>query len=178
VTLDPSAHGGVEKPLGLGVSAKDSQQQPEASSSSAPKNAAASVPTGFGRIIRDAAGNIVGVEMNEEETAEEQPQPIDLEQDLDSRVDQSVREKWATDFSRSTAPSMGPKNESLVHSEFLYVNSTFAFMYIGTPLYFFNGCCLGVLSQGPLAPLKANNYCVVHFAFCSTRRVLRATILS
>lgn len=65
--------------------------------------------------------------MNEEETEEERPQPIDLEQDLDSRVDQSVREKWATDFSRSTAPNMGPKNESLVHSEFLCVNSTFTF---------------------------------------------------
>ncbi|KAF9483840.1 hypothetical protein BDN70DRAFT_873222 [Pholiota conissans] len=114
VTLDPSAHGGVEKQLGVGSSTQSSQrQQPDASSSSSAQKPTANVSTGFGRIIRDAEGKVIGVEMDEEE--ETQPISMDLEEDLDSRVDPSVREKWSKDFSRSTAPSMGPVNESLVH---------------------------------------------------------------
>ncbi|KAF8969908.1 ribosome biogenesis protein Nop16 [Flammula alnicola] len=115
VTLDPSAHGGVEKPLRAMSAIQVSHEQEAAPSSSTPNNASPSVPSGFGRILRDAAGNILGFEMNEEQTPEEQPETADMEEDLESRMDQDVREKWATDFSRSTASQLGPINESLVH---------------------------------------------------------------
>jgi len=116
VTLDPSAHGGVEKLLGLETGGQASQQQQAAaSSSSAPSNAVVNVPSEFGRIIRDAAGNILGVEMNEEETEELQPEEMDMEQDLESRMDHKIREQWTTDFSKSTAAAMGPVNEVVIH---------------------------------------------------------------
>lgn len=119
VTLDPSAHGGVEKPLGLESGGQASQhQQAAASSSSAPCNAVADVPSGFGRIVRDAVGNILGVEMNEDETEGPQPQEMDMEEELESRMDQKVRKQWATDFSRSTAAAKGAVNEGVIHREF------------------------------------------------------------
>lgn len=126
VTLDPSAHGGVEKPLGLETASRASQQQQTAaSSSSAPSKVVADVPSGFGRIVRDAAGNIMGVEMNEDDTQEPQPQEMDMEEDLESRMDQKVREQWATDFSRSTAAAMGPVNEGVIHRESVPLVSVF-----------------------------------------------------
>ncbi|KJA18578.1 hypothetical protein HYPSUDRAFT_45121, partial [Hypholoma sublateritium FD-334 SS-4] len=120
VTLDPSAHGGVEKPLGLEAGGQASQQQASqqqaaTSSSSMPCNAVANVPSGFGRIVRDAAGNVLGVEMNEDETEQPQPQEMDMEEELESRMDQKVRKQWATDFSRSTAAAKGVVNEGVIH---------------------------------------------------------------
>lgn len=120
VTMDPSAHGGVEKVLGVASGSEAPQPtQASASSSSGPSTAASNVPSGFGRIIRDAEGNVLGIEMNEDEAEQPQSEEMDMEQDLNSRMDETVREKWATDFSRSTAPAAGPVNEGVIHSEFL-----------------------------------------------------------
>lgn len=117
VTLDPSAHGGVEKPLGNESSMQVDEQegQPVASSSKIADNSA-DVPSGFGKIIRDVAGNVLRIELNEEEM-QQQPETTDMEEELESRMDQGVREKWTVNFSRSTAPQMGPSNGGVVHSE-------------------------------------------------------------
>jgi len=113
VTLDPSAHGGVEKPLGVAPSVQLSQEQEPAVASSTSRPTNADVPSGFGRIIRDEAGSILGFELNE---SHEQGQVLETEdlEDAGSRIDQGVRGKWATDFSSSTAPQFGPINEKLV----------------------------------------------------------------
>lgn len=59
----------------------------------------------------------MGFEVNEPETQESSVKTLDMEEDLESRMDQDVREKWSTNFSTSTAPHFGPKDESLVKSE-------------------------------------------------------------
>ncbi|KAL6309005.1 ribosome biogenesis protein Nop16 [Sparassis latifolia] len=69
-SLNPTSSGGVEKPLNMHMSGCADSPMPEPSSSAAP--ASNSVPKGYGRIIRDEDGNIVDVQMGEEE-AEETP---------------------------------------------------------------------------------------------------------
>jgi len=110
VTLDPSAHGGVEKPLGVASSDKLSRQEASSSSTSPPTSA--DLPSGFGRIIRDQAGNVVGYELNEPQIEEENGDPSDL--DAESQMDQDLRQKWTVNFSSSAASHVGPVNDNLV----------------------------------------------------------------
>ncbi|KAI0374771.1 hypothetical protein BV20DRAFT_935035 [Pilatotrama ljubarskyi] len=77
-TLNPIASGGTERPISAQAGHEErseEQQQPEASTSSATaalKPAGANgVPKGYGKIIRDALGNIVDVQLGDEETDEE-----------------------------------------------------------------------------------------------------------
>jgi len=126
VTLDPSAAGGIEKPLGVQHQIIEEQEQPTAStwSSSHEPTTIPPVPSGFGRIIRDAAGNVLGVEMNEKQEDESKdavtfPQDDVVMDDVESRIDRGVRQRWATDFSRSTASHFGAKDDKLVQSECL-----------------------------------------------------------
>ncbi|EMD38494.1 hypothetical protein CERSUDRAFT_113665 [Gelatoporia subvermispora B] len=66
-SLNPTASGGVERPLDRqGLTAGGSSATPEASSSS-PSSGSGAIPKGYGRIIRDEDGNIIDVEMGEEE---------------------------------------------------------------------------------------------------------------
>ncbi|KAF9567602.1 hypothetical protein CPC08DRAFT_703133 [Agrocybe pediades] len=123
VNLDPSAAGGVEKPLGAQqhqLAAEESQPIASTSSSTQASASKPSVPAGFGRIIRDASGKVLGVELNEEEensghTASIAHEDDVLMDDVESRIDQDARRQWATNFSKSTAPHFGQKNEELVH---------------------------------------------------------------
>ncbi|KIM49275.1 hypothetical protein M413DRAFT_438454 [Hebeloma cylindrosporum] len=103
VTLDPSAHGGVEGPLAAGISIETPCEQ---SSDSALSTASSNVPNGFGRLVRDAAGNVTGFELDDEAVEMQEPdEPVNLEEDLESRLDQAVRLKWAAGFS-STMPKV------------------------------------------------------------------------
>ncbi|OCH95497.1 hypothetical protein OBBRIDRAFT_788051 [Obba rivulosa] len=69
-SLNPTASGGVEQPLGRKRPATaGSSAAPEAPSSSRPSETSA-IPKGYGRIIRDEDGNIVDVQMGEEEPVE------------------------------------------------------------------------------------------------------------
>ncbi|KDR81461.1 hypothetical protein GALMADRAFT_239404 [Galerina marginata CBS 339.88] len=111
VTLDPSAHGGVEKQLGRGSSVQPSQGQ-ELSNSAPPH---AGPLSGFGRIIRDGTGNVLGFELNEPTTQDlEKDLEVNDVDDLVSHMDQDVRRKWATNFSSGSSANFGPKDEQLV----------------------------------------------------------------
>lgn len=149
VTLDPSAHGGVEKPLG--VRAGDSIEVEETSQienvagpSSAPHKTASSsksssVPSGFGKIIRDAEGNVLRIELpTEEEIQGVEEREMDMEEELESRMDADVRAKWATNFSGSTAvqgaAGKGRAKTGVVGSEYF-------------PLIFFSSSHLGVFEH-------------------------------
>ncbi|CAA7267916.1 unnamed protein product [Cyclocybe aegerita] len=104
VSSDPVSSGGVETPLGL-RSQNNSGQQPAASTStnSSPPNT--SVPSGFGRIVRDEAGNVIGIEMNEEEDPQEEAMETDdFDLDgVDSHIDEDVRQRWAKGFPGNTS---------------------------------------------------------------------------
>jgi len=119
VTLDPSARGGVERPLGVGTSIEIPREQ---SSDSAFSN----VPNGFGRLVRDAAGNVTGFELDDDGGDMQEPyEPVNLEDDLESRLDQAVRLKWASGFS-STTPKI---DGNVVNREFSFVLSSYGFMH-------------------------------------------------
>lgn len=87
-SLNPTASGGVERPLGRQAPIAAASATPEASSSSSSKPSDTSaIPKGYGRIIRDEDGNIVDVQLGEEESEpvpeeemEEIPDPADDEQ--------------------------------------------------------------------------------------------------
>jgi len=112
VTLDPSAHGGVEKQLGLGIGSSLQPSHDHESSNLAP-HPDANVPSGFGRIIRDGAGNVLSFELNESKIQEEDVEIDDVD-GLESRMDLAVRQKWATNFSSGSVANFGPKDGKLV----------------------------------------------------------------
>ncbi|KAJ3503419.1 hypothetical protein NLJ89_g8444 [Agrocybe chaxingu] len=88
VSSDPVASGGVETPLGP-TAQNNSEQQPAASTWTNPNPPSTSVLSGFGRIVRDEAGNVIGVEMNEEDPQEEAMETDDFDLDgVDSHIDE------------------------------------------------------------------------------------------
>ena len=113
VTLDPSAHGGVEKALGVASSEKLPRQTTPSTSTSLP--ARTDLPSGFGRIIRDQAGNILGYELNEPQIEEAEGGSNDLSEN--TAVDADLLHKWTGDFSSSAATQGRPVNENLIKSE-------------------------------------------------------------
>jgi hypothetical protein len=71
----------------------------------------------------------MGFELHEEEAdAQKTNVPGNLE-DLESRMDQAIRLKWATDFSRSTASKNGPVNGNVVNREFHFVRPDYGCMH-------------------------------------------------
>jgi len=71
------------------------------------------VPSGFGRIIRNAAGSVVAVELNETEPKE----AVDVEDidNVDSRIDPEVRRQWASGFAKGNMPVAS--NDTLINGE-------------------------------------------------------------
>ena len=71
-SLNPIASGGCEKPLTARGGAEEPGKVPEASTSGTAKaTGAGDVPKGFGKIIRDAQGNVVDVVMPESDDEDE-----------------------------------------------------------------------------------------------------------
>lgn len=68
------------------------------------------MPTGFGRIIRNAAGSVIAVELNEIQPEE----AVDVEDidNVDSRIDPEVRKQWASGFAKGNA-----SNVTLINGE-------------------------------------------------------------
>jgi len=106
-TLDPSAHGGVEKPLG-----QSTESSQKVSASGAMVNSTNDVPSGFGRICRDDAGNILSVDLHEGEDQDVSMSTEELE-DVDSQIDPNVLRKWTKNFASSTS-KVAAKDESVV----------------------------------------------------------------
>ncbi|KAJ7724060.1 ribosome biogenesis protein Nop16 [Mycena maculata] len=95
-TLNPSASGGVEPVEAAGPS-EDVPVGLTIASASSPSNPTRPIPKGHGRIIRDEAGNVLRVELAEED--EEMPEDDGREktmEELGPEVEASVRQKWVT----------------------------------------------------------------------------------
>lgn len=132
-SLDPLASGGVEP---------NENVPTEGTTSDAPINlsegpsgdASTSAPLrkGYGRIIRDEAGNVINIELPDDEAddAKDAPQDITME-DLGPLIDESTKEKWVSGMG-GRLEGNGP---SVVEGEFLlplltYGTSTPIFSYV------------------------------------------------
>jgi len=94
-TLNPSASGGAE-PEAIDHS-EDAPMDLTAASTSSQSNATRPIPKGHGRIIRDEDGNVLRVELAEED--EEMPVDDDREEnmeELEPEVDANILQKWVT----------------------------------------------------------------------------------
>ena len=102
-SLNPIASGGTERPLTAreerseGVdTAPSSSSKPPATAAAAAAAASGSVPKGFGKIIRDADGNVVDVQLADEDEEEDEAAADDggLEEVADPRADARLA-SWA-----------------------------------------------------------------------------------
>ncbi|KAF8078104.1 ribosome biogenesis protein Nop16 [Lyophyllum atratum] len=91
-TLNPSAAGGIE-PL------EEQSQHIEESqiASTSQLKQPSQIPKGFGKIIRDEAGNVLRIEMPEEDDAPPFEKPEDMEM-AEPGVDDSVLRPWVIDM--------------------------------------------------------------------------------
>jgi len=111
-SLDPSANGSVEQVLG-----QSTDSQPTSSSLPSEELVSKDLPSGFGRIIRDDSGNVVRVELNDEEPAMRlDPEDID---NVESRIDPDVRQRWVHDFTKSTIGVVA-QDGTFVKGQFFY----------------------------------------------------------
>lgn len=78
------------------------------------------IPVGFGKIIRDEAGNILHVELNdkEEESAAANANPPDMQ---DIQVDNGITTRWVTDLGgQQKGIVVSEKGGQLLESESIY----------------------------------------------------------
>ncbi|ESK92890.1 ribosome biogenesis protein nop16 [Moniliophthora roreri MCA 2997] len=102
--LNPSASGGAEI-IEVDVDQEDARASgPESSSSRSDvrpngSRSGDSIPKGYGRIIRDEDGNILRIELAEEEKnlSPAGNKNVDMEQ-LEPELDEAVKEKWIQDL--------------------------------------------------------------------------------
>ncbi|KIP09099.1 hypothetical protein PHLGIDRAFT_126553 [Phlebiopsis gigantea 11061_1 CR5-6] len=87
-SLKPTASGGVERPLGVA-----SNNEPAMAAESAPVASGSKLPKGYGRIVRDADGNVVDVQLDEEDE-EEAAQPGRLVEDIPDPSAQPRLAEW------------------------------------------------------------------------------------
>ena len=94
------------------------------------------IPSGFGRILRDDTGNIIGFEASKtEERASSEVAEVGGFQ-LNADVDQAVHQRWAATLSSSDAARIDPKGKRVLRGEFFLSNVAsagfFAFVsYLG-----------------------------------------------
>ncbi|KAJ7168233.1 ribosome biogenesis protein Nop16 [Mycena crocata] len=96
-TLNPSASGGVEPLEDASGHTEDAPVNLTAPSTSSQPNPAPPIPKGHGRIIRDEDGNVLRIELGEED--EEMPEDDAQEKDMKEigpQVDANIVQKWVT----------------------------------------------------------------------------------
>ena len=114
--LNPSASGGSDKILEPRYDHNEmsiDEPQPEMSGSS--KSA---VRPGYGRIIRDEAGNVIGVELHEEDEehdSTENGQEKTME-DMEPEVEERILDKWATNLGQKNVVT-GEKAAGVLEGE-------------------------------------------------------------
>lgn len=87
------------------------------------------IPSGFGRILRDDTGNIIGFEASKSderlslEAAEEESLHLNVD------VDQTVHQRWVATPSSSGAAQIDPKGKHVLRSELSDVGSTRSYLF-------------------------------------------------
>jgi nucleolar protein 16 len=95
--LNPVASGGGEKRLepryGLKAAEVSNEDIPVAREPSTAESSK-SLPKGFGRIVRDEAGNVIGVELPEEEDRQAIETEDETMESLEPEISDEVRSRW------------------------------------------------------------------------------------
>ncbi|KZT11412.1 uncharacterized protein LAESUDRAFT_720638 [Laetiporus sulphureus 93-53] len=104
-SLNPTASGGVEKQL-----APLTTSRPDESTTPSSGNKTSSIPKGYGRVIRDEDGNIVGVELPEEE-----PEADPIEKTIDDLPDPSRDQQLAPWVGLNSNTMAGQSSASSTH---------------------------------------------------------------
>lgn len=113
--LNPSAPGGAE-PMEVSTSANSETHDVTPSSSALPV-APTPIPKGFGKIIRDDAGNVLRVEFaaDDEQTSQENP---DIDMDLSvPEVPIGDMSKWVSDLGGGSIAPVPEKAGAVVKGE-------------------------------------------------------------
>jgi nucleolar protein 16 len=109
-SLNPSASGGNEQPSTQRI-IEIPAEMPSAS-----RTVNRTIPVGFGKIIRDEAGNILHVELND--TEEESANPTEME---DIQIDSGITTRWVTDLGGHQKDiAVSEKGGQLLESESIY----------------------------------------------------------
>jgi nucleolar protein 16 len=116
--LNPSAPGGSEQVLVPRNGEEMALDQPEQVAE--PSSSSKRLPAGHGRIIRDVSGNVIGVELPEEdeEAGDEVEETMD---DLEPEADGSVMGRWAASLGQHNEVA-GEKPTGLLEGEFASIS--------------------------------------------------------
>jgi nucleolar protein 16 len=109
LNLNPLAHGGFERPTDASIQ----EPSPASPAIDMVDDDEPYIPTGFGRILRDDTGNIIGFEASkaEECTDSEVVEVEGLQLDVDDRA---VHQRWAANFSSSHETRMDPQGKCVL----------------------------------------------------------------
>ena len=116
LNLNPLANGGSERSPNTGIQDIQDPSSPSPAVDTADDEPC--IPSGFGRILRDDTGNIVGFEASK---ADEHPnlEVAEVEGLQLDAVDQAVRQRWAASLSLSGAARIDPKGKHVLRGEFI-----------------------------------------------------------
>jgi nucleolar protein 16 len=103
-TLDPLASGGSEPQEKHGEIEirSDSDSGDVVQVAADPPSSA--IPSGFGRIVRDEAGNVVRIELGEEDRVGEKEKDME---ELAPEVERSVQQRWVTELGGTSGSIKG-----------------------------------------------------------------------
>jgi hypothetical protein len=103
--------------------------------------AKANLPTGHGRIVRDDAGNVLRIELPDDELESESPavdSDVNMEQ-MEPQLDGNVRETWVSDLGGLKTRLLTSRDTDVVKGE---LNSIHFYL-----VFFFSFCCLGSFAK-------------------------------
>ena len=108
LNLNPLANGGSERSTNTRVQ----EPSPPSPAMNTADNEPC-IPSGFGRILRDATGNIIGFEASKIE------EPSSEVAEVHTDVDQTVHQKCAAFLSSSDAAQIDPKSKRVIRGELI-----------------------------------------------------------
>lgn len=111
LNLNPLANGGSERSTNTRV-----QEPALASPAMNTADDGPCIPSGFGRILRDASGNIIGFEGSK---TEEPSSEVAEVEGLHVDVDQAMHQRWAATLSSSEAGQIDPKGKRVLRGELI-----------------------------------------------------------
>ena len=110
LNLNPLANGGSERSTDIGI------QEPSLLPATNMADNESCIPSGFGRILRDATGNIIGFEASK---TEEPSSEVAEVEGLHVDVDQAMHQRWAATLSSSEAGQIDPKGKRVLRGELI-----------------------------------------------------------